>query len=936
MSSACRPPFRQRCLVSLVGLTLALGVAAQGNKGSQFYEDALQRFEKKDYAGAIVQLKNVLKGDNKNLSAQVLLGKALLENGDLGPAEVALNEALRLGVNRAEVVVQLARATILQGKPDEVLNGARFALEGLPRDTQYALLLQRAVAATEFADYKVALKAVEDARALNATDAQAWIAEVPARIRARQLKEALAAADKAIALAPTQAEAHFVRGEALHVVPNLAGAVASYDKAIALEPTHLGALLARAGVFMDLNRVDEAARDVAEAIKAAPREPRSLYLKALIAERQGRSAEVKGILNELTTLIDPIPAQYLRYRPQTQMLGGMAHYGLGQREKAKPYLEGVLRAQPGHPVSKVLATIYLSERNFDAAIGTLDGYLRAFPTDVQAMMLLSSAHMSQGRHARASQILQDALKLGEQPAVRTSLAMSLVGGGRYAEATKELETAYARDPRNLQAGFALGSLYLQSGQVAQGVKVAEALSKAYPKNPSVLNLLGQARRAKGDVAGARAAFEAAAAADPAFSTAWIGLARLDIDARNYAKAAEHLNTAFAKNGKDVEAMAVIAELTERTGKLEDARRWLEKADDQAGGDNPSYALALVDFHLRHAQMPQAREALKRAQGKAPDAVQTLVTTARVQLAGGDTTNARSNLSRAASTAGANPPLLTQIALLQMQAGAPPAAAYTLDKALAERAGYVPALALRAEIDILQRDFPKAEQRARQVLAINPKLGLGHALLGDVAQARGQRDAATAAYRKAHELDRTTGSLMRLFAHTVTQDRAAGIRLAEQWLASKPGDRAVLRALADTQFVAGNLAGARKSYEALLRILPNEPEAINNLANVLLVQNDPGALAMAERAMALAPTAPHIVGTVGWASFKSGQTDRALQLLRDARLRDPENPDTRYFLGSVLASLGRNGEAREELHAAVRSARVFASRGDAERLLATLK
>jgi hypothetical protein len=30
----------------------------------------------------------------------------------------------------------------------------------------------------------------------------------------------------------------------------------------------------------------------------------------------------------------------------------------------------------------------------------------------------------------------------------------------------------------------------------------------------------------------------------------------------------------------------------------------------------------------------------------------------------------------------------------------------------------------------------------------------------------------------------------------------------------------------------------------------------------------------------------------------------LQLLRDARLRDPNNLDTRYFLGAVLASSGR--------------------------------
>ena len=914
----------------------ALSASAADPRTSQYFEDALARFAKKDHAGAIVQLKNVLRADNKHLAAQVLLGKALLENGEVGPAEVAFDEALRLGVNRAEVVVPLAKALTLQGKPDDVLKGPRFALEGLPKTTQGPLLLQKAIAATDFADFKTALKAVEDARALDPADVSSWVTEVPARIRARQPKEALAAADKAVAMAPGLAEAHYVRGEALHIVPNLSAAQASYDKALALDPAHLGALLARAGVHMDFNRLDDAARDVAQAVKTAPREPRALYLRALIAQRRGQAVESRAALNELTAMLDPIPLQYLRYRSQTQMLGGLAHYGLNQPEKAKPYLEGVLRSQPGHPVAKVLATIYLSDRNIDPAISALDSYIRANPADSQALLLLASAHMAQGRSARATQILQDALKLGEQPLLRTSLGLSLIGGGRYGDAIQQLDAVFAKDPQQLQAGFALGALYVQAGQGAKAVRVAETLSKAHPKNAGVLNLLGTARRTKGDRAGARSAFEAAAAADPATTAALVNLARLDMDARDFSKASERLNAAFAKNNKDLDAMAAIADLSERAGKLPEAQRWLEKADEQAGADSPGMALALVDFHLRHQQTALAREALKRAQAKAPDGVQTLVMTARVQLAAADAAGARSTLSRAASTASYNAPLLTQIALLQLQAGAPPAAAHSLDKALSDRPDHLPALALRTEIDTRQGDFAKAEQRARQVLALNPKLGLGHALLGDLAMARGQPDAALAAFRKAHELDRTSGSLMRLFAATVVRDRPAAIKLAEQWLAQKPGDRSVLRSLADTQFVAGNLLRARLHYEALLKLIPDEAEAANNLANVMLAQKDADALQVAERALALAPGAPHIVGTVGWAAYQAGQKDRALQLLRDARLRDPENPGTRYFLGSVLAGLGRPGEAREELNTALKSPIVFMQRRDAEQLLTTLK
>ena len=46
-----------------------------GSKSFEFYEDALRLFGSKDYRGAIIQLKNALQQDHRNLSARVLLGR---------------------------------------------------------------------------------------------------------------------------------------------------------------------------------------------------------------------------------------------------------------------------------------------------------------------------------------------------------------------------------------------------------------------------------------------------------------------------------------------------------------------------------------------------------------------------------------------------------------------------------------------------------------------------------------------------------------------------------------------------------------------------------------------------------------------------------------------------------------------------------------------
>ena len=919
-----------------MGATVCVALAADP-KASLYYEDALQRYEKKDYASAIVQLKNALKLDKKQLAVQMLLGKALLANGEVNAAEVAFLEAVRLGINRSEVVVPMARAVVAQGKQRELLDGPRFDPAGLPPGTQSQLLLLRAGAAADLGDTKTALKTIEEARKLDAGSADTWIAEVPIRIRMRQMREALVAADKALSITPDRADALYLRGTVLHLQGERSGALAAYGAALKAQPGHTEALVSRAGLALDSNRLDDAVRDANELLRLAPREPRGQYLRAQAAERQGDSATAKAALKQVTALLDPVSMDFFRYRPQILMLGGLAHHALGEREKAKPYLEAVQRLQPASPASKLLAQIYLSENNLDRGIESLDNYLRGNPGDVQAIHLLASAHMSQGRYARATQLLQDALRRHDQPQLRALLGLSLVSAGRVTDAVAELEATLRKDPKQMQAGTALATIYMQSGKSQQALAVSEALLKQQPDNPGLLNLVGLTRRSAGDLAGARKAFEQAAYADAKFIAPLVNLARLDRFAGDYQKAAERLNAILRKNEKEVDALSEIGLVLENTGKMPEAQRWLEKAADHSSPGNLDPALNLVDFHLRARDVVAAREASKRLFSKAPDDMRVLLTQARVSLAGGDATGARTGLTRAAGLASYDAQLLFKIALLQMQADHPAGAAHSLEKALAEQPGFLPAQALTAEVELRQGEFAKAERRARQIVAQHPKLGIGHALLGDVARARKDNAAMIDNYRKAHQLEQSAESLLRLHDAQSATDAKAAALLAEKWLASNPADRAVRRALADGYARQGNYSAAQQAYEGLIKISPDDAEALNNLANVLILAGDSGAaVSRAQAAMLKAPGRPHIIGTAGWANFKAGQTDRALQLLRDARLRDPNNPDTRYFLGAVLASAGRKIEARDELEAALAGGRAFASARDAQELLQTLR
>lgn len=931
------PLARSALAALLLGCAFIAG-AAGDPKASRLYEDALTRYEKKDLPGAIIQLKNALQIDKTMLPVHVLLGKALLANSEVVAAEVAFNEALKLGVNRAEVVVPLAQAILAQGKRQPLLDDPRLSLTGLPPGIRLEMLLQVATAQADLGKAKEALKSIEDARAIDAASPDTWLAEVPIRIRARQFPEAVAAADKALALRPGSADAVYLRGSVSHTQGNLPQALATYGKALELDASHLEALLARAGIALDQNRPADAKRDLAEARRVQPKEPRAIYMGAVLADREGDTKASRAALAELTGLIDPVPVEFMRYRPQIMILGGLAHHGLGQREKAKPYLEAVQRDNPGSPVSKLLGQIHLADNNIDRAIASLEGYLRNFPTDAQALSLLASAHMSQGRHARATQIMQDALKVQDKPALRAILGMSLIKGGQNAGAIAELENAFTRDPNQVQAGTALVSLYIADKKIKKALEVAEALVKRQPNQPGLHNLLGMARATAGDAVKARAAFEQALKFDATFIEPQLNLARLDIAARQYEAAVARLNAILKANDKHIETLMEAGQLAAQRGQTAEATRLLTRAADlSTGASDMQAAFALFEFHLRGGRIAAAQEAVNRLTAKAPEDVMVLITEARMALAAKNADGARAALVKATRLANFDAPTQTKIALLQMGAGDAKAAAYSLSKALQGDPKHLPAQALLTDAEIRLGDLGAAERRARDIASQNPKLAVGHSLVGDVAAARGQFAVATEAYRKAHQVQPSASTVLNLHRAIASTDTAAATNLAEQWLKSHPRDLAVWRVLADSQARAGAYVAARASYEAYLKIAPKNTDALNNYAHVLLALKDhPAAGQAAAAALAASPDAPHVIGTAGWVAFKSGQNDRALQLLRDARLRDPANADTRYYLAAALAAAGRNGEARDELNTALKGGTHFANAKDAQELLKTLR
>ncbi|HEV8406465.1 MAG TPA: tetratricopeptide repeat protein [Sphingomicrobium sp.] len=75
-------------------------------------------------------------------------------------------------------------------------------------------------------------------------------------------------------------------------------------------------------------------------------------------------------------------------------------------------------------------------------------------------------------------------------------------------------------------------------------------------------------------------------------------------------------------------------------------------------------------------------------------------------------------------------------------------------------------------------------------------------------------------------------------------------------------------------------------------------------------------AMIRKASELAPEDASITDSLGWAQFKRGKTDDAIETLQRAAEKDPDQAEIQEHLGDALYKSGRRYEARFAWHAAM--------------------
>lgn len=892
--------------------------AASSNTSSRFYEDALQRYEKGDTAGAVIQLKNALQKEPKMLSAHLLLGKALLKSGEIKASEAAFEEAVANGVNPVEIAVPLGQVYSMLGERTKLLE--RIKPHGLPVAQQSEILTMRAVALAQNGQFSAAKQSIDEARVLAPQSAAPLLADAMMQMRRGELAAAKALAQRATELAPANAQAWSTLGSILQSQRDSKGSLDAYNRGVSADPLNHDSRLGRATILLALGRDGDAQKDVQALRASESADPRTSFLEGVLAARKGDRVNSQKSYEAAAASLETMPQGVRNSDEQFLLAGALSSRALGNTEKTREYLKHLLTLNSRHYAGQLLsATVSVEARDYSVAQPILETLLRTNPNDSQALYQLGSLLLAKRQYSRASEMFERAAAAGEQGAVR-ELGLSQLALGQDRPGLANLERAFNANPGDMRAGMQLCMHYVGQQQADKALAVANRMVKHDPANLAAQMFLGNVKGRVGDKRGARESFQQVLNKDPDFRVAAVSLAWLDIEEKRFDDARKRLSGLLSKDQQNADLLFQMGVLEIRAGKPADSIIHLQRSAELKRSD-PKAGLALLDIYLQTNRPDKAAELTKTLAGDHPDKLPVVLAVGRSQLATGDLKGARLTFKDAVRLAEFDPEKQVLVARMLLMAGAPDEASYSLQKALSASPNYLPAMVLTVEVEAAKGNPQRVEEAVRALNAKHANTVPALLTTGQLALAKGQFPAALAAFQSAMGKSPQTSTVVLLAqAHLGAREPDKALAVLQAWSDKRSNDPRALRALAEVQAQTGRLDAAKRSFARLTAIEPNNAEMLSRQALLLHRLKDPTATAVAERALKAAPGDPEALDALGWIQALNGKFDLALPLLREARLRAPNNGEIRFHLAFVLHRLSRNDEAASELRAGLAAPR----------------
>lgn len=429
------------------------------------------------------------------------------------------------------------------------------------------------------------------------------------------------------------------------------------------------------------------------------------------------------------------------------------------------------------------------------------------------------------------------------------------------------------------------------------------LIKSEPEQSIYYNLQALLDLVNKDTAAAEKSFLKAIDLNNKNGQAFIGLAKISLDAKQLDKSKDYANQALALNPYEVKAYQVLADVTMQQQGIDAAETLLLDALSKVKGNLPaeltiSQSLGKVYINKKQPKklLQLATDLIERNQNN----YAALSFLAEAQLVNKDEIAAEKTLRQIITQQPNDAKHLFLLArLLSKQENKENEILSLLDKAAKNINNPVLILSYKAAILLKQKNYKQASSVAQQVDDSNPSQSIGKILKGDVHLAQKQYPDALLNYQKAYEITPNIKVLDAILKILNQQNKTTeSVTLLEKEFAKNKDNLAIQFRLAVAYQTSKQYDLSIKHYKALLAKKEDNVIVLNNLAYIYQLQNNPEAISLAKKAYQLAPKSAAIADTYGYLLLTKGDKKKGLNILKIAADLNPKLIESQLHLAEA--------------------------------------
>ncbi len=676
------------------------------------------------------------------------------------------------------------------------------------------------------------------------------------------------------------------------------------DAGLADEPQHPALLTVRGAIQAQAGRVVPALEDVEASYQSQPNDE---FTIALLASLYKQSARLDKAIEVVTRGAQQLPGSIDLHVVLADLEASRENYSAVQRE-----LQKVIDIEPKTLSHRTrLAQFFLFRKDVAGAEATLRQAIKDLPDQQEPKLALIDLLWAQRGEAAATAEMQ--AMMAREP---DNYDLKLSVGG-YLERHNKLddaERAYQEvidkggiEAAGLSARNRMATLYLsRRNDPARAAALVDEVLKENARDNDALILRANMALQKGDAATAITDLRGVLRDQPGSAPLQRALARAHMQNQEVSLAEETLRSALQANPGDIPVRKELAQLMLQQNKPDQVGALL---DPLASVQGASTDLDILDLQFK-------------AQLKLQDFTAAQQTAEKMQ-------QLRPNGAVGWYYAGLAAEGQRSIAVARKH----------YETALEKQTDVAEPLSALVRLDVVDKQSPRALQRLDKVLAANPKHSVAYNLKGELLLSQKQFADSIIAFRKGIEQAPTWWTPYRglALAQLASKQPEAAIATYQQGI-DKARSNVLSTDLAALHERMGKPDESIKVYEQWLQREPKSMVAANNLAMLLLnYRNDKASLDQAGKLSELLASSsePALLDTRGWAKFKSGDYQGAVNLLQQAANTMGDSSVVRYHLGMAQLKAGNTVAARDNLQAAVKDNKPFFGMDEAKRALAEL-